>query len=112
MADVTGTTARVREMLDTSPWEYSVDDDDPNTFTLEFETSVREHLRVSVIVTDEWVVISHIFGRNPTENEAVMHRRLLELEPRPLSEASGKLPGRESRASTGSVRSCGKAPRR
>ena len=79
MADVTGTTARVREMLDSSPWEYSVDEDDPNTFTLEFETSVREHLRVSVIVTDEWVVISHIFGRNPTENEAAMHRRLLEL---------------------------------
>ena len=34
---------------------------------------------VSVIVTDEWVVMSHIFGRNPTENEAAMHRRLLEL---------------------------------
>ena len=79
MADVTETTARVREMLDSSPWEYSVDEDDPSTFTLEFETSVREHLRVSVIVTDEWVVMSHIFGRNPTENEAVMHRRLLEL---------------------------------
>jgi CesT_Tir_1 len=79
MADVTGTTARVREMLDGSPWEYSVDADDPNTYTLEFETSVREHLRVSVIVTEEWVVISHIFGRNPTENEAAMHRRLLEL---------------------------------
>src|SRR5688500_18674229 len=79
MADVTETTARVREMLDSSPWEYSVDEDDPGTFTLEFETSVREHLRVSVIVTEEGVVISHIFGRNPTENEAVMHRRLLEL---------------------------------
>lgn len=79
MADVTGTTARVREMLDTSPWEYSVDEDDPSTFTLQFETTVREQLVVSVIVQDEWVVISHIFGRNPTENEAVMHRRLLEL---------------------------------
>ena len=79
MADVTGTAARVREMLDSSPWEYSVEEDDPNTFTLEFETSVREHLRVSVIVTEEWVVMSHIVGRNPTENEAAMHRRLLEL---------------------------------
>jgi hypothetical protein len=79
MADVTETTARVRAMLDSSPWEYSVDEDDPSTFTLEFETSVREHLRVSVIVQDEWVVMSHIFGRNPAENEAAMHRRLLEL---------------------------------
>ena len=79
MADVSETTARVRGMLDNSPWEYSVDEDDPSTFTLEFETSVREHLRVSVIVQDEWVVMSHIFGRNPTENEAAMHRRLLEL---------------------------------
>ena len=79
MADVTESTARVREMLDGSTWEYSVDDDDPNTFTLDFETSVRDHLRVSVIVTEEWVVISHIVGRNPSENEAAMHRRLLEL---------------------------------
>ena len=79
MADVTETAARVRKMLDDSPWEYSVDEDDPNTFTLEFETSVREHLRVSVIVTEDWVVMSHIFGRNPTEIEAAMHRRLLEL---------------------------------
>ena len=79
MADVTEIAARVRAMLDSSPWEYSVDEDDPSTFTLEFETSVREHLRVSVIVQDEWVVMSHIFGRNPTENEAAMHRRLLEL---------------------------------
>src|SRR5689334_7306936 len=79
MADDAGTTARVRSMLDSSPWEYSVDDDDPNTFTLQFETSVREQLVVSVIVTEEWVVISHIVGRNPTENEAAMHRRLLEL---------------------------------
>ncbi|MFN8633222.1 MAG: YbjN domain-containing protein [Chloroflexota bacterium] len=79
MADVAETTARVREMLDGSPWEYAVDEDDPNTFTLEFETSVRDHLGVSVIVTEEWVVISHIVGRNPSENEAAMHRRLLEL---------------------------------
>jgi hypothetical protein len=79
MADVTESTARVREMLDGSTWEYSVDDDDPNTFTLDFETSVRDHLRVSVIVTEEWVVISHIVGRNPSENESAMHRRLLEL---------------------------------
>ena len=79
MADVTESTARVREMLDGSSWEYSVDEDDPNTFTLEFETTVRDHLGVSVIVTEEWVVISHIVGRNPTENESAMHRRLLEL---------------------------------
>ena len=79
MADVTGTAARIREMLDSSPWEYSVDEDDPSTFTLEFETNVRDQLVVSVIIIDEWIVISHIFGRNPTENEAAMHRRLLEL---------------------------------
>jgi hypothetical protein len=79
MADVTANAARVREMLDSSPWEYSVDEDDLSTFTLQFETAVREQLVVSVIVQDDWVVISHIFGRNPTENEAAMHRRLLEL---------------------------------
>jgi hypothetical protein len=79
MADVSESTARVRAMLDDSTWEYSVDEDDPNTFTLEFETSVRDHLRVSIIVTEDWVVISHIVGRNPAENEAAMHRRLLEL---------------------------------
>jgi hypothetical protein len=79
MADLSETTARVRAMLDGSSWSYTVDEDDPHTFTLEFETSVREHLRVSVIVTEEWVVISHIVGRNPPENEAAMHRRLLEL---------------------------------
>src|SRR4051794_28584686 len=79
MADIAESTARVREMLDSSPWEYSVDDDDPNTFTLQFETTVRESLDVTVISTEEWVVISHIVGRNPTENEAAMHRRLLEL---------------------------------
>lgn len=79
MVDVAETTARVRAMLDNSSWEYLVDEDDPNTFTLDFETSVREHLRVSVIVTEDWVVVSHIFGRNPTENAAAVHRRLLEL---------------------------------
>jgi hypothetical protein len=79
MADVTETTARVKAMLDASPWEYAQDEDDPYTFTLDFETTVREHLRISVIVTEDWVVISHIFGRNPAENEAAMHRRLLEL---------------------------------
>ena len=79
MADLTESTARVRGMLEGSSWEYSVDEDDPNTFTLDFETTVRDHLRVSVIVTEEWVVMSHIVGRNPTDNEAAMHRRLLEL---------------------------------
>jgi len=79
MVDVTVTAQRVREMLDGSSWEYVVDEDDPNTFTLDFETSVREHLRVSVIVTEDWVVISHIFGRNPADNEARVHRRLLEI---------------------------------
>jgi hypothetical protein len=79
MADVTATIERVREMLNGSSWEFAVDEDDPHTFTLDFETSVREHLRVSVIVAEEWVVISHIFGRNPADNEAAVHRRLLEL---------------------------------
>ena len=79
MVDVTATIERVRAMLDGSSWEYAVDEDDPHTFTLDFETSVREHLRVSVIVTEEWVVISHIFGRNPADNEAAVHRRLLEI---------------------------------
>ena len=79
MADVTESTARVREMMDGSSWEYSVDEDDPNTVNLDFETTLRDYLRVSVIVGEEWVVISHIVGRNPTDNEAAMHRRLLEL---------------------------------
>ena len=79
MPDVTVTTQRVSEMLAGSSWEYAVDEDDPHTFTLDFETSVREHLRVSVIVTEDWVVISHIFGRNPADNEASVHRRLLEI---------------------------------
>ncbi|MCC7371844.1 MAG: YbjN domain-containing protein [Chloroflexi bacterium] len=79
MADLTETTARVKAMLDASPWEYLQDEDDQQTFTLDFETSVRDHLRVSVIVTEDWVVISHIFGRNPSDNEGALHRRLLEL---------------------------------
>ena len=70
---------RVREMLDGSDWEYAVDDDDPNLFILDFETRVREDLRISVIAGDDWVYVSHIFGRNPTENQAVIHRRLLEV---------------------------------
>ncbi len=76
----TGTTAeRVRQMLEATSWEFSVDPDDPNTFTLDFETNVRETLRVSVIIADDWVVFSHIFGRNPSENAAAVHRRLLEI---------------------------------
>lgn len=80
MADVTETTARVRAMLESASWTYSVDEDDPSMLTLEFETaSVRDSLSVSVIVGPDWVVISHIVGRNPTDNEAAIHRRLLEL---------------------------------
>ena len=79
MPDVTETASRVREMLDASTWEYTVDEDDPNTFTLDFETTVRETLRISTIVTEDWVVISHIFGRNPSDNESSVHRRLLEV---------------------------------
>lgn len=79
MPDVTDTARRVREMLDASTWEYTVDEDDPNTFTLDFETSVRETLRISVIATEDWVVFSHIFGRNPSDNESSVHRRLLEV---------------------------------
>lgn len=79
MADVTETAARVRTMLENASWKYSVDEDDPTTMTLEFETSVRESLSVHVLVGPDWVVVSHIVGRNPTENEAAMHRRLLEL---------------------------------
>src|SRR3954452_21217750 len=79
MPEVTATTDRVREMLDGSSWDYTVDADTPGTFTLDFETKVREHMRISVIVADDWVVVSHIFGRNPADNEAAVHRRLLEL---------------------------------
>ena len=70
---------RIREMLDASSWEYTVDEDDPNLFTLEFETSVRDDLRISVIAGEDWVYVSHIFGRNPSENQAAIHRRLLEI---------------------------------
>lgn len=79
MPDTAATVERVRQMLSAASWEYTVDDDDPNTMTLEFETTVRETLRISVIVTDEWVIVSHIFGRNPTENAAAVHQRLLEI---------------------------------
>ena len=77
MADVTETTARVRAMLDSSPWEYSVDEDDPSTFTLEFETSVREHLRVSVIVQDE--ATSTIWGMPGSIVRAGLARGVLPL---------------------------------
>ena len=70
---------RIGGMLGAAGWEYSVEEDDPNLFTLEFETSVRDDLRVSVIVGEDWVYVSHIFGRNPTENQAAVHRRLLEV---------------------------------
>jgi hypothetical protein len=79
MPDTSATAARVREMLQAASWEYTADEDDPNTFTLDFETTVRETLRISVIVTEDWVVVSHIFGRNPADNAASVHRRLLEL---------------------------------
>ncbi len=79
MPDVAATAARVRQMLDAASWEYLVDEDDPNTFTLDFQTAVRESLRVTVIVTEDWVVFSHIFGRNPADNAAAVHRRLLEI---------------------------------
>jgi hypothetical protein len=70
---------RISQMLDVSSWDYTRDDDDPNLFMLEFETSVRPDLRISVITGDEWVYVSHIFGRNPSENQAQIHRRLLEI---------------------------------
>ena len=79
MIDKKAAADRIREMLDASSWDYSVDEDDPNLFTLEFETSVRPDLRISVIAGDDWVYVSHIFGRNPTENQAAIHRRLLEV---------------------------------
>ena len=71
--------ARVQEILETSSWDYTIDDDDPNLFTLDFEARVREDLRISVIAGDDWVYVSHIFGRNPSGNEAAVHRRLLEI---------------------------------
>jgi len=79
MPDTAATAERVRGMLGAAAWELTVDEDDPNTFTLDFETTVRESLRISVIVTDEWVIVSHIFGRNPTDNAGAVHRRLLEI---------------------------------
>ena len=79
MIDKKAAADRIREMLDASSWDYSVDEDDPNLFTLEFETSVRDDLRISVIAGEDWVYVSHIFGRNPSENQAQIHRRLLEI---------------------------------
>lgn len=71
--------ARVAEILDASPWEYAVDEDDANLFSLDFETQTRESLRISVIAGDDWIYVSHIFGRNPADNQAAIHRRLLEI---------------------------------
>ena len=71
--------SRARQMLDASPWEYTVEEDDPNLFTLDFETNVRPDLRVSVIAAGDWVYVSHIFGRNPADNQPAVHRRLLEI---------------------------------
>ena len=79
MIDKKAAADRIREMFDASSWDYSVDEDDPNLFTLEFETTVRADLRISVIAGDDWVYVSHIFGRNPSENQAQIHRRLLEI---------------------------------
>ena len=79
MIDKKAAADHVRELLDASSWDYSVDEDDPNLFTLDFETSVRDDLRISVIAGDEWVYFSHIFARNPSDNQAAIHRRLLEI---------------------------------
>ncbi len=79
MIEKKATADRISQMLDASSWDYTRDEDDPNLFTLEFETSVRPDLRISVITGDEWVYVSHIFGRNPSENQAQIHRRLLEI---------------------------------
>lgn len=79
MIDKKAAAGRVGEMLGASSWEYTVDDDDPNLFTLDFETSVRDDLRISVIAGDDWIYVSHIFGRNPADNQAAVHRRLLEI---------------------------------
>ncbi len=79
MIDRKAAADRVREMLDASAWEYTVDEDDPNLFTLDFEPRVRQDLRVSIIAGDDWVYVSHIFGRNPSDNQAGIHRRLLEI---------------------------------
>ena len=79
MIEQKSAAARVQEILEASSWDYTVDDDDPNLFTLDFEARVREDLRISVIAGDDWVYVSHIFGRNPSGNEAAVHRRLLEI---------------------------------
>jgi hypothetical protein len=79
MIEKKSAAARVQEILETSSWDYTVDDEDPNLFTLDFEARVREDLRISVIAGDDWVYVSHIFGRNPSGNEAAVHRRLLEI---------------------------------
>jgi Putative bacterial sensory transduction regulator len=79
MIDKKASAERVSGMLEASAWEFTVDDDDPNLITLDFETSVREDLRISVIAGDDWVYVSHIFGRNPADNQAAVHRRLLEI---------------------------------
>ena len=79
MIDRNTSAERVQEILEATPWDYTVDDDDPNLFTLDFETRVREDLRISVIAGDDWVYVSHIFGRNPSANEPTVHRRLLEV---------------------------------
>ena len=79
MIDKKAAADGVREMLGTTDWEFAVDDDDPNLFTLDFEPRIREDLRISVIAGDDWVYVSHIFGRNPSGNEAAVHRRLLEI---------------------------------
>ena len=62
MPDTTATAARVRQMLEAASWEYLVDEDDPNTFTLDFQTSVRESLRVTVIVTEDAAPSGFAFG--------------------------------------------------
>jgi hypothetical protein len=79
MIEKKASAERVSEMLKASSWEFTVDDDDPNLITLDFETSVRDDLRISVIAGDDWVYVSHIFGRNPADNQAAIHRRLLEI---------------------------------
>ncbi|MFN8523520.1 MAG: YbjN domain-containing protein [Chloroflexota bacterium] len=79
MSEAKASADRVKAILDTSSWEYTLDEDDPNLFSLDFETRNRDALRVSVIAGDDWVYVSHIFGRNPAENQAAIHRRLLEI---------------------------------
>lgn len=78
MVDKKAAADRVRQILEASAWEYTVDDDDPNLFILDFETRIRPDLRISVIAGDDWVYTSHIFGRNPANSQPAVHRRLLE----------------------------------